>query len=143
MGVVTAGRGLCDELAERCVAGCAIASRHGAALAAERVRAADFYNVTHGRLLAAALCLDDIEHQAVRVSAVSVIADVRLVELEALVDDRPVQWDTNGTYATRVVEAARRRALMVAASEVLDGLSQGSALADLHERLVALAGAVA
>ncbi len=155
-----------DEMAERCVVGCAIATASGAAAQAVLVRADDFYSASYRRLYNAALSLDAIETAlpvcctaavrggtwcanhpyvasltTVRVAAVAMIADAYILEVAELVDERPMMWGTAGTYAARVVEGARRRAMMAAAAEIFNGLGRGYGPDAMASAISLLAGA--
>jgi hypothetical protein len=100
-----------DRTAEEVVVGCAAATIHGAALAGERLSAGDFYWPRHGRLFAAALEVHaSAEEDRVRLCAAG--ADMPETAVAALLQRRPVMWDTTGYYARRVSDAARRRRLM-------------------------------
>lgn len=99
------------EHAEQVVAGCAVASRHGAALAARRLTASSFHDPrARGLFTAAVVC--ELVDQDDRVHDCALDAGVDPRWADRAVRDRPVQWDTAGTYAAQVIAAAaaRRRA---------------------------------
>lgn len=132
-----------DESAERTVAGCVVATSHGAALAAERLTAADFYDPALGRLFAAAVRLVDVDTEADRVARAAAAADVPEEDVQALVLDRPLQWDVNGAVAARVRDAGRRRRSMAVAARIY-GDAATVAIEDLRslgERLVEILAA--
>lgn len=120
-----------DEEAEEVVAGCAVASAHGAALAAGRVVADDFYTPRLQRLFEAAVELVDVESEADRISFSAARAGVPEADVRSLVRARPVMHDSAGSFARRVRDAARRRAVMFAATDVLERLGRGEPLAEV------------
>lgn len=126
-----------DPTAEAAVVGVAVATQHGAALAAERLGAEHFYTPRYARLFAAALELVDVEAEADRIARAAVTTDVDDVEVERLVKNRPAQWDGAGVYAQRVRAAAERRRLLFAASEVVDLLRAGGSVTEARARLQA------
>lgn len=119
-----------DRWAEEAVVGCAVASKRGAALAAERLDSDDFYNPRHARLFAAAVALESSD-QDERVADVSRVAEVDQAEVERLVDARPVAWDRNGSFAARVLDASRRRQIMATAAEVYNAVAAGARLEEI------------
>lgn len=127
-----------DEAAEAVVAACAIASEHGAAIAAERVDPLDFYCPRYRRLFAVALELVGVVREDERIARAAAAAGVPVADVEGLVQARPVAWDSAGTYAARVVEAARRRRIMAQA----EALYRIAATADQVE-LAAIVGELA
>lgn len=101
-----------DRYAEEVVVGCAVATVHGAALAAERLTAEDFYWPAHGRLLTATAAIPAVVPEPDRIAACAIRAGLKVDEVAALVAGRGVMWDLSGSYARRVLDAARRRRLM-------------------------------
>ena len=96
------------EQAEQVVAGCALASRHGAALAARRLTASQFHDPrARGLFTAAVVC--DLVDQDDRVHDCALDAGIDPRWAEDAVRGRPVQWDTSGSYAARVSAAATAR----------------------------------
>lgn len=122
-----------DEHDEAQAVACAVFSRHGALLAAERMSVDDLYVPALARLYRAALrCPHDVCDEWAwtignpdndRAAWCSEIAGVPLGEVWALLGARSVQIDVLGRYARRVRRAAdRRRALRL--------------LADAYERVM-------
>lgn len=105
------GRPLFAEHAEEVVAGCALASRHGAGLAASRLDRRHF-NDPKCRALFEAAVVCELVDQDDRIHDCALDADVDPRFAARVVADRPVQWDTAGGYAAEIVAkaAARRRA---------------------------------
>ena len=66
-----------------------------------------------------------------RISCIARRANVDLGWLERIASERPVMYDTAGSYACRVVDASRRRQVMHAAAEVFNKLGAGASLDDL------------
>jgi replicative DNA helicase len=120
-----------DEWAERAVAACAVASRRGADLAAERLTVDAFWSPRLRRLFEAALTVDRSLDQEGRIMAVVEATGVPECEVRALVEDRPVMWDTSGGFAARVADAARRRAVMTLCARVYNELGRGARLAEV------------
>lgn len=118
-----------DPEAEATVAGCAIATRRGARLAA-RVPADAFYDGRLRNLFEAAVALDVADLDG-RVTAVATRCGRSPRGVWRTVDDRPVMFDETGSYAARVVDAARRRTAMGAALAAFNALGEGGTLADV------------
>lgn len=116
-----------DVDAEREVVGTAVASRHGAGLARRRVRPADFYDRTMGRLFGAALCLDDVARLGVRIAAVATMCDVSFMWLGGIVDARSLMHDDFGRFAGRVADAAERRRHMAVLVDEIERLAGDAA----------------
>lgn len=127
--------------AERDIAGCCAASRHGAVLAHQRLSVSDFYTPGAGRVFAAAVApeLAGLGHDE-RVKRLAELADVDLRWLERCVWDRPVQVDVTGSVAHQVKDAARRRQLMRVASDAY-ALAAGGDVAEALHRLEEVAHA--
>jgi len=72
------------------------------------------------------------------------LAGVAVDQVRRIVDDRPLQWDTNGTLAGRVRRAADARRAMTAARDLFNRLGEGEPLeqvvADLAPDLRRLVG---
>lgn len=100
--------GIYDAAAEACVAGCAVASTHGAQLAAGRLTAGQFRDPRYRRLFTAALDCP-LGDQDDRIWECARDAHQHPTAVAELVSARPVQWDTAGSYAARVAAAADRR----------------------------------
>ncbi len=130
-----------DPQAEADLAGCAAASRYGAELAISRVRLDDLYDPACRRVLAVAASdqlssvtamfavtcdfqdlvdNDDLVEgpYEARLAFSSFFAHVDLARLRSWCEDRPTVHDLAGTAAARVVEAAIRRRLMMAAAKL-------------------------
>jgi replicative DNA helicase len=120
-----------DEEAEEVVVGCAIASEHGAALASGRLAADDFYTPRLRRLFEAATDLIGVESEADRIAFAAARAGVPEEDVRLLVRTRPVMHDSSGSFACRVREAARRRGVMLAATDALERLRRGEPLAEV------------
>lgn len=101
--------GFYDTEAEEVVAGCAVATRYGADLAVWWLDEDDFANPAMWWLIDAALAHRDLVDLEERIDACADTAGQSPVTVADLVRRRPVMWDSAGTYANRVAEAARRR----------------------------------
>jgi replicative DNA helicase len=128
-----------DELAERIVIGCAVATPVGARLQLGRVTAGDFYRPAHGRLLEACRQIEHLNDPDERVLAVAEITGVPIAYVQQLVDDRPVMHGRLPGPANRVLDAARRRKLMAAAAELFNQLGGGARLDDVRPLVRSLA----
>jgi replicative DNA helicase len=124
-----------DAWAEGAVVGCAVASIRGADLASARIEASDIWDPRLRRIYEAALDLDPSLNEEARICAVMAATGLPESDICRLVDGRPVQWDTAGGFARRVIDAARRRALMGLASDIYNSLGAGARL-DEVARLV-------
>jgi replicative DNA helicase len=138
------------EIAEAGVIGCCVDSDHGYRLAAGRLVVGDFYHPTHAALFAA--CADmadlngaDLDTLEERIRRAASITGVDVDRVRRLVDDRPLQWDRNGTLARRVKEAANARAVMQACADAFNRIGSGErledVLADLAPLRLVIAGA--
>lgn len=114
-----------DRYAEQVVIGCAVSTVHGAALAVDRLAPTDFYWPAHGRLLAAAGAITTVVAEADRIAASAGRAGVPEAQVAALVASRCVMWDTSGSFARRVIEAARRRRLMCICEATYRRIAEG------------------
>lgn len=132
-----------DEWAERAVTACAVATRRGCDLARARVRPGDMWDPKLRRIYQAALTLEPLLDQEERVRAVALASESSMDELTQLIEDRPVEWDTNGGFARRVIDAARRRALMEVCAHTYNALGTGSRLEDIEEMVGELQRAIA
>ena len=94
--------------AERVVVACAIASPHGAQLAAVRVTPAMFRDARYRALFTAAVACPLVDPDD-RIHDVAHTTGQHHLEVARIVDDRPVMWDTSGGYADRVAAAHERR----------------------------------
>lgn len=105
-------------------------------LAADRLRPDDIWTRSLRRLFEACAGIGhldgtDVEVEEQRIAAAAVAARVDLLEVRRLVDERPLVWDRNGTYATRVARAAKARAVMTACATVFNRLGDGERLEDV------------
>ena len=141
-----------DEYAEQTVAACAVASRRGAQLAAERLKPQHFWHPKYRSLFEAAVALDEEsgvteEGLASRERRVAAITGVPLPEIGRLVYDRPVQWDTSGSYARRVARGALARHVMAVCAQTYNelgaGANPGKVIASLVEEVAHLEGSAA
>lgn len=114
-----------DFAAEVAVAGCAVSNRHGAALAAARLSEDSFYWPRNGRLFTAAGAITEVGPEPDRIAACAAQADVPVAQVAALVAARPIMWDATGSYARRVLEAARRRRVMHIAETAYRRIAEG------------------
>jgi hypothetical protein len=131
-----------DTWAEGALTGCAIASRRGADLARARVEPGDLWDPRLACMYRAALddALTGIGDVEARVLAVAALAGIDESEVARVVDDRPVMWDVNGGFARRVLDAAKRRAVMTHCAKAYNQLAGGARLnevADLIRRIEA------
>lgn len=114
-----------DYGAEVVVVACAVATVHGAALATERLSPGDFWFPAHGRLLAAAAAIGGVLPEAERIAACAATTGLAAAEVGALVDGRNVMWDLSGSFARRVLDAARRRRIMHVCEAAYRRLGEG------------------
>lgn len=119
-----------DRAAEAIIVGCAVATVHGAALAGERLAATDFYWPAHGHLFLAAVDLTDVDIEQDRIAVCAARAELDEAVVTALVRSRSVMFDTTGSYARRVVEAARRRRLMSICEVAYRRIGEGGTVED-------------
>lgn len=124
-----------DRRSEEVVVGCAVASAHGAALASEHLTEADLYWPFHGRLFVAAIDITDLDSEVDRISVCAMRADVAESVVAAMVRSRPVMFDTAGSYARRVVEAARRRRVMSVCEQAYRSIAGGAPVEEALELL--------
>ena len=122
-----------DAPAERAVVGCCVDSHHGYTLAAGRLEPDDFYDPPVRRLYEACAHLADLDGPALdlldaRILRAASRARLTTTVVRALVEDRPVQWDRNGTYAHRVARASRARRVMAACADTFNELAHGQPL---------------
>lgn len=106
--------------------GCAVATPHGAELARARLAGDDFYVPAYRRLFAAAVGLNDVDDENERIARAADAAGLEEVEVRALVEERSVMWDSAGSFARRVAEAARRRHAMEALGDAFNALGEGA-----------------
>lgn len=126
-----------DAGAEREVVACALATPYGRQLAAERLQAEDFYVPRCRRLFLVAKRLEQ-KDQDERIAAAASMSGEPLVDLERLVDERAVMFDTSGGFANRVLDAARRRHAMEILADAFNAVGEGAELGDVAQ----LVGAV-
>lgn len=133
-----------DRVAEQAVIGCVISSERGRRLAARYLSSSDFYRPAHQLLFDASSAMADLDGadldtEDARIGRLAEIAGVDESEVCRLVEDRPLQWDLNGTLAKRVLRAAEERRAMQAAIELANRLGSGEHLdqvaADLAPKL--------
>ena len=117
-----------DRYAEEVVIGCAVATTHGAALAVDRLAPTDFYWPAHGRLLAAAGVITAVVPESDRIAACATRAGLKVAEVAALVAGRSVMFDLSGSYARRVLDAARRRRVMHVCEVAYRRIAEGDAV---------------
>lgn len=136
-----------DNWAEAAVVACAVASRRGAQLAAGRLKASDVWQPRLRAIFRAAVTLDDLpgvseDDLAERQRRVSEMTGVPLQDIVRLVEERPVRTDATGSFARRVLDASRRRALMQNCARIYNELGHGATLDDIREELHDLETAV-
>lgn len=130
-----------DGYAESVIAGCATASRRGARLAQNRLAPDDFWDPRLRRIFEAALDIDDSldgiseDSSQERLRIVADRATVPLPDIRRLVSDRPVQWDTTGTYADKIARAAQARKVMALCAQIYNDLGAGTPLHDITPKL--------
>lgn len=125
-----------DVAAEEVVAGCAVATEHGAALAHERLRLEMFYGWWAGQLFTASAQLVGIQDQEDRIDRAAAITGCPRDRVADLVDDRQVQFDSAGCSAHRVLVAYRRRQAMAALEAGYRMLGEGGTEEDVRRLLV-------
>lgn len=123
-----------DAWAAEAVTACAVASPRGAALARARIEPDDLWDPRLIRIYRAALAVECVEPDE-RISAVAAATAIPLADIERMVDDRPVMWDTSGAFARRVVDAARRRAVMTYAASLYNKIGSGARLDELADEM--------
>lgn len=119
--------------AERDLIGCCVDSDRGYRLAASRICADDFYRPANRQLFAACAQLGHLTGPSLEVLEQRIVEAARLAdrpvdEVRRLVEDRPLQWDKNGTLAARVKKAADERRAQYMAVELANRLGQGEHL---------------
>ena len=119
-----------DRYAEEVVVGCAVATVHGAALAVERLTPEDFYVPAMGRLLVAAADITEVVLEPDRIAACASRAEVPAEQVAALVAGRAVMWDSSGSFARRVLDAARRRRTMHICEVAYRRIAEGGSVED-------------
>lgn len=130
-----------NEVAEEEVIGCAVATRHGAELAAERLDVDDFYKPAHRRLFASAYELPDGDEED-RLALAAAEAVVDQAEVRQICRARCAMFDTAGTFAQRVSSAADRRRTMKTLAEAFNALGSGAELDEVRPLLTRWAKAV-
>lgn len=115
----------CDRYAEEVIVGCAVATTHGAALAVNRLAPTDFYWPAYGRLLVAAGAVTEVVSEPDRIVACATRSGLKVAEVSALVAGRAVMWDLSGSFARRVLDAARRRRVMHVCEAAYRRLAEG------------------
>jgi replicative DNA helicase len=140
-----------DLHAEAAVAAAAAATARGARLAAERLAVGDFYHPALRRLFAAAtgagvapaLAVEDRaapgDREDRRLDVLTQVAVVDRSWLSQLVAERPVMWDTAGSFAARVADAAHRRRVMTLAANLHAAAAVGAPVADLLVEVASVA----
>lgn len=121
---------LYDAVAERAVAGCAVASAEGSRLACERLDAEDFYDPALGRLVDLSSWvaadpgrIDDLElADEARAREVAAMADRPRTWVLGIVRSRLSLVDASGAMADRVKAAAGRRRQAFELVDQLDAL---------------------
>ena len=131
-----------DAWSEAAVVGCAIASLYGATLAKGRIEAQDIWDPRLRRMFEAALKVE-LSGQDERIEAVAAEIGIPAVEIARVVDDRPAQWDSSGGFAARVLDAAKRRAVMQHAAELHNALGRGARLEEIAPQVSRIEAALA
>lgn len=125
-----------DDAAEEAVVGMAVSLHSAYLLTAGQLRPDDIWTPSLRRLFESCAALGnldgtdvDTEEQRIAVSAIA--ARVDLLKVRRLVEERPLMWDRNGTYTSRVLRAAKARAVMSACATVFNRLGGGERLEDV------------
>lgn len=127
-----------DEHAERQAVAHAAATRHGCALARQRLNPEHLWNPTLRGVYTATLEVDQDDDgwpEEVRLRAIATLARVSPKAVQQLVDERSLMWDKHGRYAAAVNDAHQRRALMARLAAAYQALGEG---ADTNQALAAL-----
>jgi xanthine dehydrogenase molybdopterin-binding subunit B len=126
-----------ERFAEETVAGCAVATKHGADLARARIDSSDFWNRGPRRLFEAALDITIDDHDG-RLRAVAESAGLAETDVARMVDDRAVMFDINGSFAARVRDASLRRQVLQLCADVFNAVGGGARLDEIRPRLLEL-----
>lgn len=136
-----------DALAEQIVVGCCVDNARGSELAHQRLTVDDFYDPVLADLFAYAPHLpatrDQLEPNEadmlhdVRARIAAERCHIRLEDVQEVVALRPVMSDESGSYARRVLDAARRHRAALAIEQARVDIDGGIDLDDVLPGLLA------
>lgn len=130
-----------DRVAEEVVIGCAVDTAAGARLAVRRLDPSDFYRPAFAVVIEMLAALDHLAASADRIAAVAERCELPALVLSRAIAERPCLLDSRGGYATRVLHAARRRRMVLAALMLAQTAATAHTAAELQHALDRLTAA--
>ena len=124
-----------DRVAEEVVIGCAVDTAAGARLAVRRLDPSDFYRPAFAAVIEMLTTLDHLGDSADRIAAVAERCELPALVLSRSVAERPCLLDSRGGYANRVLHAARRRRMVLAALTLAEAAATAHTAAELQHAL--------